>query len=89
MWCGKAHTNIKTHTQAHIQYTHDVKDLLSDIAQCHFPVHYILDGAVRREMNDISMCVCLCSCDPVTLHEMRERIFSVAYSCLHVWIVTM
>lgn len=50
-----SHTYEHTHT--HTQYPRDRKDMVSEIAQCHFPVHYLLDGAVRRGMNDRSMCV--------------------------------
>lgn len=51
-------------TYTHIQCTHDGKDMVSEIAQCHFPVHYLLDGAVRRGMNDrsASIYVCVCAC---------------------------
>lgn len=36
----------------------DGKDMASEIAQCHFPVYYPLDGSVRRGMNERSVCVC-------------------------------
>ncbi len=60
--------SVKGYTQhTHMQYTCDEKDMVSEIAQCHFPVHYLLDGSVRRGMNHRSVCLCVRACTSVSV----------------------
>lgn len=75
------HTHTYKHTRTYIQCTHDGKDMVSEIAQCHFPVHYLLDGAVCKGMNDRSassyVCVMyVCAC---------EHVFVFAWPCNSSW----
>lgn len=52
-----------TYEHSHTHSTCMMRRTWCQKAQCHFPVHYLLDGPVHRGINDRSVCVCVCVCE--------------------------